>query len=223
MTDPNDPWTAQQLALDHIIVAAPSLAAGSAWLEERLGVALQPGGQHLGWGTHNRLLRLGDRTYLELIAPDPSQPESASPRPFGLDDPEARARLATQPRLVHFVMRCPDLARACASLGYDPGPIHAMTRGALRWRITLPADGRLPGGGVLPTLIQWDIELATEHPASILEDRGVALRSLAISAPAPALEALRGIERDPRITLRPDAAPGLRAELATPAGAIALD
>jgi hypothetical protein len=67
---------------DHLVVAAASLASGAAWLERRLGVPLQPGGQHSAMGTHNRLLRLGADSYLELIAIDPSLP--APVRPAGL-------------------------------------------------------------------------------------------------------------------------------------------
>ena len=32
-----------------------------------------------------------------------------------------------------------------------------MARGDYRWRITIPDDGTLPGKGVVPTLIQWDV------------------------------------------------------------------
>ena len=53
---------------DHIVFGASSLEAGAAWLEQQLGVPLAPGGEHVKMGTHNRLLRLGELTYLELIA-----------------------------------------------------------------------------------------------------------------------------------------------------------
>lgn len=61
-------------AVDHLVVAAAGLDAGTAWLEAHLGVPLAPGGRHAAMGTHNRLLRLGPRLYLELIAIDPDAP-----------------------------------------------------------------------------------------------------------------------------------------------------
>jgi hypothetical protein len=217
------PWQAFDITLDHLVVATPSLGAGNEWLEERLGVTLQAGGQHLGWGTHNRLLQLGPDTYLELIAPDPSQPPPAGPRPFGLDRADLRARLNSQPRLVHFVMRTEHLDAARSVLGYDPGAITPMSRGTLRWRITLPASGEPAGDGLLPTLIQWDVDMATQHPARVLEDRGVRLERLSVTAPDSVRPLLAGIDRDPRITLAEGASGALAMTLATPRGPVTID
>jgi len=217
------PWQSFGIELDHLVVAAPSLESGAAWLEQRLGVALQGGGRHPGWGTHNRLLQLGLGTYLELIAPDPDQPPPARPRPFGLDRDDVRARLRERPRLVHFVMRTTELAAAVPALGYDPGPITPMSRGPLQWRITVPPDGRPAGDGVLPTLIQWDIDFVTQHPTATLEPRGVTLARLTIGAPAPSRALLDGIEGDRRIVLVAAQTASLAAELNTPKGAVTLD
>ena len=68
------------MLIDHLVYAVPDLAAGVAEVEERFGVRARAGGRHIGLGTHN-----GARTYLEIIAPDPGQPEPSMPRPFGVD------------------------------------------------------------------------------------------------------------------------------------------
>ena len=74
--------------VDHLVVAAPDLDSGSAWLEAKFGARLAPGGCHAAMGTHNRLLRLGPTLYLELIAIDPAAPKPGRSRWFGLDDPQ---------------------------------------------------------------------------------------------------------------------------------------
>jgi hypothetical protein len=156
--------------LDHLVVAARDLARGARWLEDRLGAPLAPGGVHAAMGTHNRLLKLagGERLYLELIAIDPAAPPPGRPRWFGLDDPMLQARLAERPRLIHWVARSDDLTSEATPAH---GDILSMQRGDFRWRITVPADGRLPGAGRLPTLIQWDVPF---HPADRLPDAGCA-------------------------------------------------
>jgi len=50
--------------LDHIVIGCASLDAGMRWVEARLGVAPVPGGRHLAMGTHNALVRLGQRNYI---------------------------------------------------------------------------------------------------------------------------------------------------------------
>ena len=50
--------------LDHLVVAADTLGNGEDYLESVLGVRPQRGGRHAAMGTHNSLLRLGERCYL---------------------------------------------------------------------------------------------------------------------------------------------------------------
>ena len=57
--------------LDHITVVAPSLGAGSAYVEAALGVSPGAGRKHPGMATHNLLLALGSSVYLEVISADP--------------------------------------------------------------------------------------------------------------------------------------------------------
>lgn len=207
--------------LDHLVVAADTLGNGEDYFESVLGVRPQRGGKHAAMGTHNSLLKLGERCYLELIAIDPDAAAPPRPRWFDLDRPAMRALLAQQPRLIHWVARTDDIDAARRASPIDPGPVHAMSRGAFRWRITIPDDGSRPGAGVLPTLIQWE---DARHPADDMIDAGLRVAALGAAHPEPgsmraALAAL-GLSETLKVTF--DAAPRLAAMLATRQGTVTL-
>lgn len=203
--------TGRVIELDHLVVAARTLEEGARWVRERAGAAPEPGGRHLGFGTHNALLRLGGDVYLEVLAPDPAAPAPPEGLLFGLDRPETRRLLEDGPRLLHWVVRtralADDLARLAAAAGAAPAALGAptpMQRGALRWTLAIPADrGRPPAG--LPSLIDWG---DAPHPCARLPDRGVALARLTVAAPAPTVAALADLARDARVALA--AAPAAR-------------
>jgi hypothetical protein len=206
---------------DHLVLAAATLAQGIEYMSALTGVAPRPGGRHVAMGTHNALLRLGERLYLEIIAIDPDGTKPARPRWFDMDSGDLQADLLERPRVVHWVARTRDIGRAVAQCGYDTGPILPFERGAYRWRITVPDDGRRPGRGVLPTLIQWDV---AEHPADALPASGVTLAQFAASHPDPAPVrrslAKLGLEEAIRVTFDREAR--LAVMLRTPKGLVAL-
>ncbi len=166
--------------LDHLVFAAGDLASGTAWLEDQLGLELLPGGEHAYFGTHNTLLGFLNG-YLELIAINPAAPAPAAPRWFGLDTPEMQARLAKGPALIHWVASVHHLDTALRHSPEAHGEALALSRGSNRWQLSVPPDGALPLGGVLPSLIQWE----SLSPASRLQDTGVALTRLGLSTPDP--------------------------------------
>jgi hypothetical protein len=198
--------------LDHLVIAAPTLESGTAWLEELLGVSLQAGGQHAFMGTHNRLLRLGN-VYLEVIAIDPDAPAPNRPRWFGLDTFHLEG-----PRLIHWVARTDDL-KSMAAMSLEPlGVVTDAARGDLRWRITIPDDGHLPLGGIMPTLIEWQ----GAHPVSKLVESPCELVSLSGLHPQPervkaALESIGA-----RLTVTEGAIPALTAVISSPNGLVTL-
>ncbi|MFF7970946.1 VOC family protein [Streptomyces sp. NPDC007905] len=140
--------------LDHLVLATPDLTATVADFARRTGVTPAPGGVHVGLGTRNHLVSLGGRSYLEIIGPDPEQPEPVELRPFGVD------RL-TGARTVTWAISAPDLEAAINGAregGYDPGPVHPMSRRTpdgtlLRWRLT--DSGTAHPSGLVPFLIDW--------------------------------------------------------------------
>jgi len=202
--------------LDHLVVTAPGLAAGRAWVESILGIALQAGGEHRRMATHNALLRLGDSTYLEVIAPNPAALGPDVPRWFELD----RIKPHELPRLATWVARTADIRATTAACHGDFGDIEPMSRGSLNWLITIPTEGALLAGGVVPMLIEWRI---AKHPAAALEDNGCALRQLDLYHPD--LDALTEILDCLEIRteigihqLPPDVLPYLVALIETPRG-----
>jgi hypothetical protein len=173
--------------LDHLVVAAATLADGVEYVAGITGATPRPGGKHVAMGTHNALLRLGDRIFLEVIAIDPDGTKPARPRWFDLDNIALQAELTERPRHIHWVARTTDVERAAARCPVALGSVHPMQRGDFRWRITIPDDGKAPAKGIVPTLIQWDV---AEHPADTLPDSGVSLSGFASAHPEP--ETIRG-------------------------------
>jgi hypothetical protein len=74
---------------------SPSLEVGVEYVRQTLGVSPQVGGEHPRMGTHNCLLKLGEKFYLEVISINPNAPRPNRPRWFQLDKPEPSIRLAT--------------------------------------------------------------------------------------------------------------------------------
>ncbi|MBR0649564.1 VOC family protein [Roseomonas terrae] len=160
--------------IDHIVIGALTLEDGARYLEETLGVKPVKGGTHPGVGTHNMLLGLGAACYIEIIAPDPGQPEPGHARPFDLDDPSLRNMLEAEPRLIAYVASTPALEPMVARLGPShTGQIRAMARGDLTWRMAFPPQ-RQDMDNLIPPLIQWDGERAAKR----IKDSGWRLVSL---------------------------------------------
>ncbi|WP_420596185.1 VOC family protein [Deinococcus sp.] len=204
-------------AIDHLVIAARTLPEGAAWLEERLGVSLSPGGEHPTFGTHNRLLSLGSAylsAYLEVLAINPDAPSPLRPRWFGLDTPAMQARLERGPALIHWVARTPAVPLPVQ------GELLSLQRGSYAWTLSVPADGSLPLGGVLPSLIEWQ----AESPAAALPDVGVRLHHLELSTPEPEQlsAALNQLQLSQLATLHLAEEVGLRAVLHAPKGEVEL-
>ncbi len=206
--------------LDHLVYATPDLDASVRELSERFGTEPVPGGAHPGWGTRNALIGLGIGVYLEIIGPDPTQPDPENPRPFLIDG-------LTEARLVTWAYRHPDPESVRQSVRKSLkgvvrlGPVRTMSRNrpdgsTLRWRLSDPMA--LPAGGVIPFVIDWG---STPHPSTTLLNE-CKLLELVVSHPdvgtmRPVLDALQ-----PGVSIVAAPQPGVRARLETPNGEINL-
>ncbi len=151
-------------SLDHLLLGCSDLQSGIAFVEQRTGVRAAYGGVHPGCGTRNAVLSLGDRRYLEIIAPDPQQPGVL---PW-LTSSLPHIATLTQPRLIGWAVRHPDIDVLTAKLreagmGVHGPHIRSRTRAdgrVLAWKMATLADDR---GGILPFFLTWDA--ASPHPA----------------------------------------------------------
>jgi hypothetical protein len=200
------------LALDHLVVAARSLDEGASYVEAVLGVRLSPGGRHPHMGTHNLLLSLGPRAYLEVIAIDPDAKAPAYPRWFNLD------RFGGAPRMTNWVCRTDDLDAALDAAPEGSGEPWSLSRGDYAWAFGVPETGVLPFDDAFPALIEW--EQGSPHPAARLPDQDVRLARLDVFHPEAEalLDAFPKLHTLEDVSVRPGPEKRLIATITTPEG-----
>jgi hypothetical protein len=145
--------------LDHILLGCNDLDRGIQLVEEATGVRPAIGGVHPGRGTRNALLSLGERCYLEVIAPDPAQSEI-------VHYPQLRSM--TDPRLIGWAVHPPDIAAVAKQLrenqvaftGPDDGSRKRPDGRVLNWKTINLADDH---HGLLPFFIEWSAD--SVHPS----------------------------------------------------------
>jgi hypothetical protein len=145
--------------LDHILLGCNDLDRGIELVEEATGVRPAIGGVHPGRGTRNALLSLGERCYLEVIAPDPAQSEI-------VHYPQLRSM--TDPRLIGWAVHPPDIAAVAKQLrenqvaftGPDDGSRKRPDGRVLHWKTINLADDH---HGLLPFFIEWSAD--SVHPS----------------------------------------------------------
>jgi len=145
--------------LDHIILGCNDLDLGMDLVEQNTGVRPAIGGVHPGRGTRNALLSLGERRYLEVIAPDPAQQKIVH---------FPQIRQMKEPRLIGWAVHPPDIAATAKLLrdnqvafqGPDDGSRKRPDGRVLNWKTINLADDR---HGILPFFIEWSAD--SVHPS----------------------------------------------------------
>jgi Glyoxalase-like domain len=158
ITQSAQPETAPKL-LDHILIGSPDLDAGIKFVEESTGVRATFGGVHPGVGTQNALLSLGERRYLEIIAPDPNQPNA--------EDMRALKKLQ-RPRIIGWAAHPGNLDEYAFTLkkagieaaGPKAGSRRRPDGKTLNWKTLILRDD---ADGLLPFFIEWGE--GTTHPS----------------------------------------------------------
>jgi Glyoxalase-like domain len=145
--------------LDHFILGCHDLDHGVSCVEQRTGVRAAFGGVHPGRGTRNALLSLGERRYLEIMAPDPAQ--QVTPQ-------IPRLRELKEPSIVGWAAHPGDLEKFSAHLreagiafeGPRAGSRQRPDGKLLHWKsLTLKDDQ----DGLLPFFIEWSAD--SLHPS----------------------------------------------------------
>lgn len=166
--------------VDHVVYATRDLQTSITKLEELLGVRASFGGKHPGGGTQNALIALGPGMYLEIMAPDPDQPDPPRGRPFGIDT-------LREPHVVAWLAKGKDLPTLIAGArahGVALGDLREGRRqrpdGAqLSWRFTDPWVS--VGDGIVPVFIDWG---ASPHPSEVAA-QGASLLGMRAEHPQP--------------------------------------
>ncbi|MEM9635369.1 MAG: VOC family protein [Pseudomonadota bacterium] len=171
-----------QNKIDHIAIGCSSLEDGVAYMEKKLGVVVPQGSKHVAMSTHNCVMQAGNESFFELIANDPEAPAPGRARWFTLDEEATRKRLEDRPRALAWVVNTSDLDEVLANSPVDLGEVVDFARGDRTWRLTVPKDGSLPEGGLLPAFIEWS---PGPHPSTGQQDLGARLKSVKLTHPDP--------------------------------------
>ena len=172
--------------IDHIVIGAANLEKATEKVEGLLKTTFSISGKHTLMATHNRLARLQNSAYMEIIAIDPtaSFPKSCfqEKRWFSLDSGKTKRRLSLGPQPLCWVVAVNNIEQTASNCGYEPGRVTEMSRGDFRWKLTVPDSGELSENGVLPVLIEWP---NAKNPAQMMPKSGLILKQLLLSHPNP--------------------------------------
>jgi hypothetical protein len=150
--------------LDHVLLGCDDLDRGIDLVEQHTGVRAALGGVHPGRGTRNALLSLGERRYLEIIAPDPKQERAEQ---FAQKQ-VAHLKQLTCPHLIGWAVHPGDLEKFAARLHEANIPFDGPRAGSrqrpdgkvLQWKTLNLKDDR---DGLLPFFIEWSSD--SLHPS----------------------------------------------------------
>jgi catechol 2,3-dioxygenase-like lactoylglutathione lyase family enzyme len=183
---PRSSWAADEVPdlLDHVLLGCSDLDQGIAFVEEHTGVRAAFGGVHPGRGTRNALLALGERHYLEIIAPDSKQDKI---QPFAAPLVKLLAQLSN-PRLIGWAAHPGDIEALATRLresgiafqGPRPGSRARPDGRVLNWKTLNLDDDR---HGLLPFFIEWGA--GSVHPSADAP-AGCHLERFAVAGPDPA-------------------------------------
>jgi len=206
--------------IDHLVFATHDLAEGIELAEDMLSLRAVHGGSHQGLGTSNAHISLGNRCYLEIIGPDPDQPDFDGVRPFGIDELE-------HPKLMSWAARRSELSgfvKMANAKGVELSDVISMTRitpegNTLEWELSFPLETSSNQVMVVPFFIDWG---TSPHPTSH-RMKSAQLLALELIHPDPdnLAKTAQVLELDVNVSI--GAEPKLNARILCPSGEILLN
>ena len=142
--------------LDHIVFGSFTLEEGTKFVENILQAKLSDIGYHKDMGTHNRVIRISERVYLEVIAIDPKSSNLSNKKWFNLDNSKLQSKLKQSPQIIGYVIENNDMN---ISKYYDP--FFETSRDIYEWQFAMPTfnknilDRKILEAGMIPSLIAW--------------------------------------------------------------------
>ena len=92
-------------SLDHIVFGSFTLDEGTKFVENILQAKLSDIGYHKDMGTHNRVIRISEMVYLEVIAIDPKTTKLKNRKWFNLDNSKLQSKLKNHFELISFEIK----------------------------------------------------------------------------------------------------------------------
>ncbi len=142
--------------LDHIVFGSFTLEEGTEFIENILQAKLSDIGHHKDMGTHNRVIRISKRVYLEVIAIDPKISNLNNRKWFNLDNSNLQSKLKKSPQIIGYVIENNDIR---INKYYDP--FFLASRDRYKWQFAMPKfknnilDSEIIEAGIIPSLISW--------------------------------------------------------------------
>ena len=142
--------------LDHIVFGSFTLEEGTEFIENKLQAKLSDIGYHKDMGTHNRVIRISEKVYLEVIAIDPKTSNLNNRKWFNLDNSKLQSKLKQSPQIIGYVIENKDIN---ITKHYDP--FFESSRDIYKWQFSMPTfnnnilDREIIEAGVIPSLISW--------------------------------------------------------------------
>ena len=145
--------------LDHIVFGSRTLEEGTAFVENILQAKLSDIGYHKDMGTHNRLIRISEKVYLEVVAIDPERKNLKNRKWFNLDNLNLQSKLKTSPQIIGYVIENNDVN---ITKYYDL--FFEASRDNYKWQFAMPTHKNnilhsdIVESGIIPSLISWKSE-----------------------------------------------------------------